>query len=231
MVAILPQRQAVHQHPTLLHHGRDDRGGHAASGLFRSRDRQQPAKHDESCRDVDQVRSPEPLVVHHALRHLLLGRRRLTRQDLAVKFYTRRTRSLAADGGWGAPWARSVRLEQPSVFSLSGDENENSVRNPSAVASSAGYQSQRRQPADQQILTAAEQRKRQQTLESSRSHRVGQHKLHTITRLSMRTDFQLRLNPGKRKRFVDFAGSSKDTQVSKSGAKGLEPLTATLPRP
>jgi hypothetical protein len=58
------------------------------------------------------------------------------------------------------PWTISARLEQPSAFSLSlslsgADGIAHSVRNPSAVVSSAAYQSQRRQPSDQQILKAA----------------------------------------------------------------------------
>jgi hypothetical protein len=63
------------------------------------------------------------------------------------------TRVQLKQEGWGeTPYAVIAGLEQPSAFSLSGDDNEGSVRNPSAVASSAAYQSQRRQHADQQIL-------------------------------------------------------------------------------
>lgn len=53
------------------------------------------------------------------------------------------------------PSVNSARLEQPSAFSLSDVDHARSVRSPSAVGSSAVHQSQRCQPADQQILNAA----------------------------------------------------------------------------
>jgi len=52
------------------------------------------------------------------------------------------------------PLMITARLEQPSAFSLSGYGSASSVRNPSAVFSSAGYQGQRCQPSDQQIPNA-----------------------------------------------------------------------------